>query len=95
MAKSLDDFSDAPLDDTPQYSREVQAFIVYLESLLDDEAFDYAAHTLDGILTTVKRTGMVTERQRDAVGNIYDGTMRRQENERRGQRSRRYEGWRR
>ena len=95
MAKSLDDLDDTPLSNEPVYSREVQAFIANLETLLEDPAFDYAAPTLDGILKTVKRTGKVTEGQSTAVHNIYNGTMARQDNERRDQRRfrRRYEGW--
>ena len=90
---NLEDFSDAPLDDEPTLDRETQVFVVWLESLIDDPGCQYALPTLTGILANVKRLGKVSEPQRDAVQNIYDGAVKREMADARRRRSRRYEGW--
>ena len=92
MAHSLDDFSDVPLSDTPKLTPEAEVFVAYLEGLLDDDGVSYAADTLSSIMLTVRKTGKVTDPQRDAVANIVEGAKQHERTRARNARSRRYEG---
>jgi hypothetical protein len=93
---SLDDFSDTPLSNTPApaLDAECRQFIAYVEGVAEDDTTSYAADILHLMIETVKRTGRVTDGQRDAVANVIEGARKRERNQHRGG-SRRYEGWRR
>lgn len=89
----LDDLGTAPLVD-----EAAQAFIDRCRDMAEDERTAYAADTLLGIAKTVEAKGQFTLAQINAVDNIADGAKKREyaeRSERRYERSRRYEGWRR
>jgi heat shock protein HspQ len=56
------------LRDQPWYQ-----FVAEIDELLDDEAYAWAATSLEGIAETVGKTRRVTEGQQRAVRNIRDG----------------------
>ena len=65
---NLDDLGNDPLPDAE--SPEVEAFLESLDGLLDDERYQWAAKTLEGIRETVRGTRVITSGQHTAVTNI-------------------------
>jgi hypothetical protein len=60
-------------DELGQTEREAVAMIAKIEALLEDERFDFAKDTLEGILEHVRTSRRVTPNQEYAVMNIEDG----------------------
>jgi len=52
-------------------------FLEELEDLLGDSEYEWAEETISGIQETIKERGHVTERQREAIGNIVAAVERR------------------
>lgn len=76
--RDVHDLGDDPLSDRPLLTDEAQNFVELLSDLLDEGRFQFAADTLLGIRETVRATGRITDKQRQAVANIQQGVETRQ-----------------
>lgn len=95
MGKRLDqlDLSSAPLggDDLTDLRAQADQAEETITELLDSQQYDFAWGLLVDMRTTIRQTGRVTQRQRQAIANIREGGDRQRERARKP--SRRYEGW--
>lgn len=97
MGKRLDelDFSDEPLlprrMETPDLrSQPWYQFVQEIDELLDNQQYDWAWDTLEGIKASVQRYQSVTEGQDRAIRNIKRAGREKASGRRY---NRRYEGW--
>lgn len=67
---SLDDPEHFDLPASGRDRSPTEKFIAQVKGMLVGDEYEYAEDTLRGILTTVERTGRVSEGQERAVGNI-------------------------
>lgn len=51
-------------------TEKVKWFIDVCDEMLDDPNWDWASNTIEGIRNTIEKSGMITERQANAIRNI-------------------------